>query len=70
MSLKKTDINRLVRENIRQLTPYSSARGEFKGAASVFLDANENPVDTGYNRYPDPLQLSLKNKIMLLIIFS
>jgi len=63
MSLKKTDINRLVRENIRQLTPYSSARGEFKGAASVFLDANENPVDTGYNRYPDPLQLSLKNKI-------
>jgi histidinol-phosphate aminotransferase len=63
MSIKKTDINRLVRENIRQLTPYSSARGEFKGAASVFLDANENPVDTGYNRYPDPLQLSLKNKI-------
>jgi histidinol-phosphate aminotransferase len=63
MSLKKTDINRLVRENIRQLTPYSSARCEFKGAASVFLDANENPFDTGYNRYPDPLQLSLKNKI-------
>lgn len=63
MSIKRTDINRLVRENIRQLTPYSSARGEFKGAASVFLDANENPFDTGYNRYPDPLQLSLKSKI-------
>ncbi len=43
---------------------YSSARSEFKGEASVFLDANENPLRlTGYNRYPDPLQLQLKQKI-------
>lgn len=63
MSVNKIDVDQLVRENIRRLTPYSSARGEFKGTASIFLDANENPFDTGYNRYPDPLQLSLKNKI-------
>ncbi len=57
------DITSLVRENIKALKPYSSARSEFKGAAEVFLDANENPFDTGYNRYPDPLQWHLKNKI-------
>ena len=66
MLLKKLDFNRLVRANILKLTPYSSARGEFKGAASVFLDANENPFDSGYNRYPDPLQLTLKDKISAL----
>jgi len=63
MSLRKMDFNRLVRKNILQLTPYSSARGEFKGVASVFLDANENPFDSGYNRYPDPLQWELKSKM-------
>jgi len=57
------DLNKLVRPNIIQLKPYSSARSEFKGAAEVFLDANENPFDTGLNRYPDPLQGQLKQKI-------
>ena len=51
----------LVRPNIRDLKPYSSARDEYKGmAAEVFLDANENPYNVPFNRYPDPLQLELK----------
>jgi histidinol-phosphate aminotransferase len=57
------EISQLVRENIRKLKPYSCARHEFKGEASVFLDANENPMNTPYNRYPDPLQETLKEKI-------
>ena len=61
------DINKLVRENVKKLTPYSSARDEFKGEARIFLDANENslgsPLTKWYNRYPDPLQWSLKKKI-------
>ncbi|RZK67286.1 MAG: histidinol-phosphate transaminase [Pedobacter sp.] len=61
------DINELVRENIKNLKPYSTARDEFKGQASVFLDANENsygsPLPANYNRYPDPLQLELKDAI-------
>ncbi|MCB9347112.1 MAG: histidinol-phosphate transaminase [Lewinellaceae bacterium] len=56
-------IKNLVRKNILRLTPYSSARSEFKGSAHVFLDANENPFDTGYNRYPAPLQWKVKDKI-------
>ena len=60
------NISELVRDNIRRLKPYSSARNEFKGEASVFLDANENPMNTPYNRYPDPLQASLKTKIAAL----
>ena len=58
-----TDISSLVRENILNLKPYSCARNEFKGEASVFLDANENPMNAPYNRYPDPLQEELKAKI-------
>lgn len=54
------NIQDLVRPNIRQLVPYSSARSEFTGAASVFLDANENPFNNPYNRYPDPLQREVK----------
>jgi histidinol-phosphate aminotransferase len=58
------DLNKLIRENIKTLKPYSSARHEFTGKASVFLDANENaygsPVSENYNRYPDPLQWQLK----------
>lgn len=50
----------IVRNNIRSLKPYSSARDEFKGKADAFLDANENPFGE-LNRYPDPLQLRLKN---------
>jgi histidinol-phosphate aminotransferase len=61
------DVNNLVRDNIKKLKPYSSARSEFSGKASVFLDANENsfgsPLTKWYNRYPDPLQWSLKEKI-------
>ena len=61
------DINNILRENIKKLIPYSSARDEFKGDASVFLDANENsfgsPLETNYNRYPDPLQLKLKQRL-------
>jgi histidinol-phosphate aminotransferase len=61
------DINELVRENIKNLKPYATARDEFKGQASVFLDANENsygsPLPANYNRYPDPLQLDLKDAI-------
>jgi histidinol-phosphate aminotransferase len=56
----KMIINQLVRKNILALKPYSSARDEFKGEASVFLDANENPFNNGLNRYPDPLALSVK----------
>jgi histidinol-phosphate aminotransferase len=57
------DINKLVRTNVLKLKPYSSARDEFKGEASVFLDANENPFSSDYNRYPDPQQWKLKEKI-------
>ncbi len=65
------DLYNLIRDNIKNLTPYSSARHEFTGKASVFLDANENAfgspgsypkgeVGVRYNRYPDPLQWQLK----------
>ncbi|WP_165020564.1 MULTISPECIES: histidinol-phosphate transaminase [unclassified Dysgonomonas] len=57
------DLQQLVRKNIWNLKPYSSARDEFKGEASVYIDANENPLNDKYNRYPDPLQWSLKEKI-------
>ena len=61
------NIEQITRENIRKMTPYSSARHEFSGTASVFLDANENafgsPLPESYNRYPDPLQQNLKDKI-------
>ncbi|MGV3767896.1 MAG: histidinol-phosphate transaminase [Chitinophagaceae bacterium] len=61
------DLNNLLRENIKKLTPYSSARDEFKGEASVYLDANENslgsPLTKWYNRYPDPLQWKVKEKL-------
>jgi histidinol-phosphate aminotransferase len=57
------DLEKLLRENIRSLQPYSSARDEFKGEASVYLDANENPYNAPFNRYPDPLQWKLKEQI-------
>ena len=56
-------IEQWVRHNIRQLKPYSSARNEFSGEASVWLDANEIPFNPPYNRYPDPLQNDLKEKL-------
>lgn len=61
--MKAFDLNTLVRENVKRMKPYSSARDEFQGTASVFLDANENPYASDYNRYPDPQQLKLKGKI-------
>ena len=61
------DIKNLQRENIKTLRPYSTARDEYKGQASVFLDANENsfgsPLPENFNRYPDPLQLDLKDAL-------
>lgn len=61
------NLNKLTRENIKTLKPYSSARSEFSGKASVFLDANENsfgsPLIKWYNRYPDPQQWEVKTKI-------
>ena len=59
---QKTNINNLVRANIKALKPYSSARDEFKGTADVFLDANENPFGD-LNRYPDPQQKEIKDKL-------
>ena len=57
------NIEKLVRANIRQLQPYSCARDEYKGEASVYLDANENPYNAPFNRYPDPLQWEVKEQI-------
>lgn len=61
------DLNRILRDNIRNLVPYSSARDEYTGEASVYLDANENafgsPLPQNFNRYPDPLQHKLKMRI-------
>ena len=57
-------LQELTRTNIWKLKPYSSARDEYKGAAaSVFLDANENPYNLPHNRYPDPLQGDLKKEL-------
>jgi len=58
----KFDLNKLIRDNIKTLKPYSSAREEFFTNIGVFLDANENPFGV-YNRYPDPYQKLLKNEI-------
>lgn len=60
------ELNNLLRENIKNLKPYSSARDEYSGDAMVFLDANENPFNEPYNRYPDPLQRLVKEKIAVL----
>ena len=61
------DVQKLVRDNIKNLAPYSSARDEFSGTAKVFLDANENsfgsPLTKWYNRYPDPHQVAIKKAL-------
>ncbi|WP_198405823.1 histidinol-phosphate transaminase [Chitinophaga caeni] len=61
------NLDNLLRDNIKRLVPYSSARDEFKGEASIFLDANENsfgsPLAKAYNRYPDPMQWKIKYKL-------
>ena len=64
------DLQKLVRENIKNLSPYSSARDEFSGVAKVFLDANENsfgsPLTKWYNRYPDPHQTAIKEALSVI----
>ncbi len=64
------ELNKLLRKNIAELKPYSSARDEYSGEAMVFLDANENPFNEPYNRYPDPLQKEVKRKIANLVDVS
>ena len=74
----KFDLNKITRKNIKNLQPYSSARDEYKGRQGLFLDANENPFGSPifspfegdspkdrklFNRYPDPLQLDVKEKL-------
>lgn len=61
--MKTVDIYSLARPNIRNLAPYSTARDECQVKIGSFLDANENPFDNGYNRYPDPRQAELKSLI-------
>ena len=56
-------IGNLIRPNIRAMAPYSTARDECAGKPDIYLDANENPYDTGWNRYPDPRQRALKQKL-------
>ncbi len=60
ISWTEQKIRRLVRPNILQVSPYSSARSEFKGRADVLLDANESPFDNGMNRYPEPLSTDIR----------
>ena len=59
------ELSRLLRDNIKKMMPYSSARDEFKDATAdmIFIDANENPFDTGLNRYPDPQQSLVKQEL-------
>jgi len=59
--MKKIILSELVRPHLMGLSPYSSARDDFQGDAQVFLDANENPFESGVNRYPDPHQREIKN---------
>ncbi|WP_165749244.1 histidinol-phosphate transaminase [Cellulophaga sp. Z1A5H] len=65
--MNKLAIQALVRENVKGLSPYSSARDEYvsDGSQMVFLDANENPFENGVNRYPDPQQRGLKEVLAL-----
>jgi len=60
------DLNAIIRKNIKDLKPYSSARDEYSGTDAVFLDANENPFNTPYNRYPDPAQMKVKEIVSVL----
>ena len=61
----KPKFNRFFRKSILELNPYKSAREEYKneGREMILLDANENPFQSSFNRYPDPMQVDLKSKI-------
>ena len=61
--MERSRLESLVRPNIRNLCPYSTARDEYSGKVGIFMDANESPYDTGFNRYPDPRQQALKARI-------
>ncbi|WP_121667026.1 histidinol-phosphate transaminase [Mesonia aquimarina] len=63
--MSSINLQQLVRKNIQELTPYSAARNEYQSTSNstLFLDANENPFETAFNRYPDPNQTKLKNKL-------
>ena len=65
--MQKIEINKLIRPHILKMKPYSSARAEYTGDDGIFLDANENPIGSVceelHNRYPDPLQLKVKEKL-------
>lgn len=61
--MKKFELETWIRPDLLEMKPYSSARDEFEGTASIYLDANENPFNNGVNRYPDPLQKKLKQRI-------
>ena len=61
--MRSKTIEALVRANIAALQPYSTARDEYEGELGVFLDANESPFNNGYNRYPDPHQKQLKERL-------
>jgi histidinol-phosphate aminotransferase len=60
-------LNKVIRPHILSLSPYSSARDEYSGKEGTFLDANENPIGSvisgNYNRYPDPYQWTVKEKL-------
>lgn len=59
----ESSIKRLVRPNILALQPYTCARNEYSGEARAWLDANENSMIAGLNRYPDPLQIEVKKRL-------
>ncbi len=63
--MKEFNLNKLLRDNIKRMMPYSSARDEFKDASAdmIFIDANENPFSNGLNRYPDPQQSLVKEEL-------
>ncbi len=66
MNFTNFQLNNSLRPNIAALQPYSSARDEYSGAEAIFFDANENPFNSPFNRYPDPYQRELKRKISAL----
>ena len=66
LPMTPSDLEALVRPNIRALCPYSTARDEYQGPLGIFLDANESPYPTGWNRYPDPHQKALKAQVAAL----
>jgi histidinol-phosphate aminotransferase len=72
--MKKFDLNKLIRPNVLDMQPYSSARDEFEGEASIFLDANENSlgssIEGNYNRYPDPRQTPLRTELAKLKVIK